>query len=267
VSNILRHELRWNYRGSALWAIALGAITYMMMYLFPSIAHEHAKWDKLISQLPKGILAGFGMDQLRLSNIFGYYGTQIYPLLVLFVAIYAVMLFSALVSREESEGSIEFLISKPISRAHIFWGKVLAGLILSLGFNLVLFLATWASFAAFHTDPYSLSLLAWFGVGVLLITLVFGGFGLLLSVYVSRQRTLNSITIGLTLATYLVGIASAMSDKLRGLRFLSPYQFVDATAIVKDSAVPSGDLIGLLALGVLLAAMAFTYYRSKDIIV
>lgn len=265
MGNILRHELRSNFKGTLLWTLALSAMTYVFMYLFPSIAHQHAKWDSLVNQLPKGVLSGFGMNVLQISNIFGYYGTQVYSLLVLFLAIYAVMLFSGLLSREESEGTIEFLIGRPISRTDIFFGKTLAGVLLAVGCNAVLFLATWASFAQFHTKPYALSVLVWFAVGLLLVTLVFGFLGLLIGVFLPRQRTLNSLTIGLAFLTYFLGIASAMSQRLRVLRYASPYQFVDQTTIVQHGALPLGDWLGLLAVSAVFAIAAFGYYRTKDL--
>ncbi len=265
MGNILRHELRANFKGTLLWALALSAMTYTFMYLFPSIAHEHAKWDSLVNQLPKGVLSGFGMNVLQISNIFGYYGTQVYALLVLFVAIYAVLLFSGLLAREESEGTIEFLIGRPITRSDIFFGKTIAAVALAIGCNALLFLATWASFAQFHTRPFALAVLAWFSVGLLLVTLVFGFLGLLIGVLLPRPRTLNSLAIGLAFLTYFFGVASAMSHKLHILRYASPYQFVDQTTIVQHKAIPAGDWIGLLALCAILAAAAYGYYRTKDL--
>jgi len=265
VGNIIRHELRANVKASLLWAFGLSAMTYLMMYLFPSIAQEHAKWDRLVAQLPQSVLAGFGMNQLRLSDIFGYYGTQVYPLLVLFVAIYAVMLFSALLAREESEGTIEFLMAKPVSRTAIFLGKALAALALAVLCNGLLFLATWGSFAEFQTKVFSLGLLGWFSLGLLLVTVVFGSFALLLSCYLPRPRTLLSLTIGVAFACYLVGIASAMSAKLRDLRYLSPFQFVDATTLVRRGDVPPWHVAGLCGLCGLFLVWAWAFYREKDI--
>lgn len=263
---IMMREIRSNDRATGIWALALGAVTYLMMYLFPSIAHQRAQWDKLIAQLPKGILAGFGMNQLQLSNIFGYYGTQIYPLLVLFAAIYAVMLFSQLLSREESEGTAEFLMAKPVSRSEIFLGKAVAGLVLAVAFNGVLFLITWAAFAQFHTAPYSVSTLAWFTAGMLLVTFVFGGCGLVVSAYITRPRTLMPVTLGIAIGTYLLGIASAMSPKLNDLRYLSPFPFVNAPSIVAHAAVPAADAVGLLVVFAALSCWAHGHFRMKDIV-
>lgn len=263
--NVLRQELRAGWKGSAVWALSLAALTYLMMWLFPSIARQHAKWDQLVGQLPRSVLAGFGMNTLRLSDIYGYYGTQIYILLVLFVAIYAALLFAGILAREESDGTIDFLIARPITRGAIFAGKTVAALGLALGCNVVLFLATWASFAEFHTRPFALAPLVWLSVGLLLMSLVFGFFGLLVSIYLPRPRTLTSVTIGVALASYLVGIASAMSTKLTDLRFASPYQFVDAATVVRRSGIPPLHLGGLLLVCAVLAAWAFAFYRVKDI--
>lgn len=265
MGNVFRHELRANYKGMLIWALSLAAAAYLFMYLFPSIASEHAKWDALISQLPRGILSGFGMDQLRISTIFGYYGTQVYSVLVLFVAIYGVMLFSGLLAREEGEGTIEFLLARPISRGDIFWGKALAAVGLAIACNALLFLGTWAAFAQFHTKPYALGLLAWFAVGLLLLTLVFGFLGLLAAVYLPRPKTLTPLTIGVAFASYVCGIAAGMSTKLADLRFVSPFRFVDQTLIVRHAAVPAADWLGLLAVCALAAAWAYAYYRAKDI--
>jgi len=265
MGNILRHELKAGYKASLAWSLALSAMVYVFMYLFPSIAHEHAKWDSLIHQLPPGVLAGFGMNQLQISNIFGYYGTQIYDLLVLFLAIYAVMQFAGPLAREESDGTIEFLAARPVSRTDIVLAKAAASTLLAIGGNVVLFLATWASFAEFHTRPFALSLLVWFSLGLLLVTLVFGGLGLALAAFLPQSRTLNALTIGLAFATYFLGIASAMSHKLAGLRYVSPYEYVSQTTIWAHQAIPAGDWLGLLVVAILGAALAALRYRTKDL--
>lgn len=263
--NVFAREIKRNYKGTLLWAAALSLMNFVVMYLFPSIAQQSKGWDRLMSFMPKGLLAGFDMDKLKLSDIYGYYGTQVYTLVLLFGAIFAIMLLSGILSKEENERTVEFLLAKPITRNGMVTGKILSGLSLVFLFNLILYVTTYISFAVFHTKPFDAEILLILSLGSLLLDVVFAVAGLFLSVFVVKGKTIISAAVGIVLVEYILGIAAGMSDKFHFLKIFTPFRYVDPANLIINKSMDAGHL---LISFVLIAAFVFgTYffYNKKDI--
>ncbi|HQD53175.1 MAG TPA: ABC transporter permease subunit [Bacillota bacterium] len=82
-----------------------------------------------------------------------------YFLVLLFGGIYAAILGSGIMAKEEEEKTIEFLLARPVSRSQIITGKLFTLLIYLLFLNLLIGLAVLAAFKAFVSVSYSLQVL------------------------------------------------------------------------------------------------------------
>ncbi len=82
------------------------------------------------------MLEAFGLTQIpdftQIDQYFGY----VFQFILLVGAFFAALLGSRTYIREESEGTIEFLYSQPITRNNIYFGKLFAALL-----SLLIFLA------------------------------------------------------------------------------------------------------------------------------
>lgn len=61
-----------------------------------------------------------------MTEVMGYYGSKSYSLLLLIGGIFSIMLFSSIFVKEKDERTIEFLLSKPITRNQMITEKLLA---------------------------------------------------------------------------------------------------------------------------------------------
>ena len=108
------------------WSIALVAIILIFFSIFPSFADQAALLNETMSKFPPALLAAFGMNQVDLSTILGFF-SFIFLFAQLCLAIQAGNYGFGLVSIEETELTADFLVSKPVSRAQILNSKLLAG--------------------------------------------------------------------------------------------------------------------------------------------
>lgn len=121
--------------------------------------------------MPKSLLAAFGMEKISVTNLMGYYATKQYPTITLFGSIYAVILASGMLSKEENDKTIEFLLSKPVERAEIVTAKLCSIVTLITVFNLLITIIMFISLQAVKTADYSLKVFLLLSVGALLLAI------------------------------------------------------------------------------------------------
>ncbi len=119
------------------WTIGITALNLLNLLLYPSFRDQAAELNKSLEQLPdaaKALVAGSG----DFVSPVGYLNSQIlYLTLPLMLGILAISLGSSLIAKEEREGTIELLLSRPISRSRLLAGKALAGAVCLLIITLV----------------------------------------------------------------------------------------------------------------------------------
>jgi len=113
----------------------------LMMSMFPSIAKGSDKITQLLDAYPKELLSAFDMDKLDFGDVFGYYSVEGYLFITLFGSIYTILLASGILSKEQGDKTIEFLLSKPITRKEIVTSKLLTFLTNIVILNLLLTLS------------------------------------------------------------------------------------------------------------------------------
>lgn len=261
--NLLLRELKANRRSLLIWALALALLNLLMMALYPAFAEDAEQLEGYIDMFPEEFTRIFGLDKLNMAEPIGFYAVEAYFMVILFGSMFAAIVGTTVLSKEESEKTIEFLLAKPISRSYVVTGKVLAVLAMLLIFNLIIAAATVVSFEIFVSE-YSRTELARLLIAPLIGQLAFAGLGLLLSVFLARRRAAISAGIGLVLGLYFLNVIANLTDKLDFLRFLSPFWYIEAADIVDDGFVPWKLA---LMLGVVAATVAATYwtYNQKDI--
>jgi len=262
--NILPRELRINISNLIIWTMILAGLGILVMVFFPSLARQAATLEKVMSSLPRGVLLAFGLEKISMTDLLGYYAANQYTTVTLFGSIYAILLSSAMLAKEESEKTIEFLLSRPISRWKIVSAKLLAIVILVLIFNLLITFIMYITLVAVKTQDFSLKVFLLLSAGSFLLHLTFASIGYLLSALARGNRPLTPAALAVVLITYFLGIASALSARLDFLKFLSPFKYVDAVDILIHENIASNYLLLIIVIN--LAAIALTYllYQRKD---
>lgn len=263
--NIYLRELTVNRRSLVTWSTLLAGLGILMMAFYPTIAKEAETFERLIAIMPKGLLATFGLEKISVTDLLGFYSTKHYLTITLLGSIYAIMLSSGILSKEESEKTIEFLLSKPISRSEIVTNKLLSFVTILIALNVLVSLVMYIILQAVKIDNFSTNLFVLLSLAPLLLHLTFASVGFLISVFIPNSKTILSVSVGIVLATYFLSIASTLSDKLSFLKYLSPFKYVDAVDILTSGRLDPVYLA--LMAGIFAAATTLTYifYSRKNI--
>lgn len=268
--NIFLLELR-NLRKSALTGtLSISGVIVVMLAFFPAMQSEsmQALANAKLEGMNEAVLQAMGLSTMLdfsvITNFFGYAIQYItLAIMVLFVQ-QAVALFI----KEETDGTIEYLCAKPVSRDDIAAQKLLAHLAVVVGATAVYTVVTVAGYLVVSDYSFGQAVkeaAIIFG-GILLVALVFSAIGVLASTLVKSSRGVSGVTVGLVFGTFILGILSVVIPKLDFLKWLSPMDWIKTEKLMSDGILPEEWLVGaaVILCGV---GAAWLRYRRKDLLI
>ncbi|HHV96612.1 MAG TPA: ABC transporter permease subunit [Clostridiaceae bacterium] len=261
---IFIRELKRNRKSFIIWTASLVLFNIMIMSLFPSIADNTKMYDEMIKEFPKGIIEVFGLDKISMFTILGFFGTESYLFITLFGSIYAMLLGASILSKEESEKTIEFLLAKPVTRSTIVTAKAANVFFYITLFNLIFSFTNYLMFEAVKKEEYSLKALLMLSAGPWLLHLTFAAIGLLISVFVVKAKSVYPVSIGFVLVMYFINVMSSISEKLTNLKYFTPFKYVDAPDIIINEKIEPIYLIIMLIIITVSIAATYVLYNRKN---
>ena len=130
--NIFKFEFKRNLKTMVIWTIVCILFVVMFVALFPSMKDSGMSeiMSTKLDAMPKEILDAFnlsgGVDFTNISSYMAY----CLQYLVMAAGIYGAILGTNALIKEETEGTIEFLYSKPVKRREIVIAKLLSSALL-----------------------------------------------------------------------------------------------------------------------------------------
>lgn len=263
--NIFKREIYKNKKSFIVWTIVLLSLSLYVVALFPTMADQADKMKDVFKTMPKAFLDAFNVNKLDMGEILGFYGMEGYLFITLLGSMYAILLGAGMVSKEEDEKTIEFLLSKPISRNHILVSKMAAVFSYILVLNLIIATFNYFAFEIVKKSNYDEKTFLLLSVAPLLIHITFAAIGFLMSMFIVRAKSVLPASIGIVLGTYFLGIISAMTDKAENLKYISPFKYVDAADIIINKRIDSIYLFIMAIVVIGCIGATYVIYNKKDI--
>ena len=263
-------ELR-NIRKSAILAtLSISAVFIMLLAFFPSMQTESMKalTGAKLESIDPAVLAALGMSEVMdftvITNFFGYVLQFITLVIVVAITQQAV----SLLIKEETDGTIEYLYAKPVSRSDIFWQKLLAHLtvvVLMMLSYIVVTIAGYMLFADYRFGAAAKETFVFFGA-IFFVDLVFSALGIWVSSMLRSNRSAAMVTITIVFGTFLFGILSVLIKKLDFLIWLSPLDWIKAKKLLNVGILPQEYAVGIAVI-VFGMVSAWLHYLKKDLLI
>jgi len=234
-ATIFKHEFRMRLRSVITWSVAVAAIVFVYMAIYPSFTQDAELLNEMMANFPPELLAAFGMTDIDMASVLGFYGL-IFLFVQICLAVQAANYGFGLVSMEERELTADFLLSKPVSRQQILTSKLLAVLICLTITNAVTWISTFAALALFSQGrPYEARHLVLLLLSIVIFQLVFLTVGVVVSLLVRRVRSVTPYAMALAFGAYLLGAFSDMLGDVN-LELITPFKHFDASYILQNGA-------------------------------
>lgn len=128
--NVFTRTLDDNLRSVIWWVSGSAVLTLGLVWMYPFIRDSDEMTD-LLEQMPPAMMAAFGVDPATFLTGAGYLSAQLFAFIGPAIIVgYAVGLGAALTAGDENDGTLDMLLSAPISRTHVVLSKLGASAVL-----------------------------------------------------------------------------------------------------------------------------------------
>lgn len=243
------------------------AFVWMYVALFPAFAKQGEEFNKLLESYPEQLTAVLGIENLSFSTLQNFlaleYFSILWPLLVILVTL---GFAASTISGEVEKGTVELILSKPVSRLALFFGSYFAA-----ATGIIIFII----FSVFSVIPLSqlhgveIEIMNY--VSVAYVGLLFGlavlSVGFLFSVMFSEKSKVNYATGGVLGFMYVLTLASNLSEKFASQKYLSFFYYFDGVNVLIKNEINPLSIAVFLVVIVVFTSYAAYHFHNRDIAV
>lgn len=253
----------WQRRWSLLWwSIGVVSLVVLTLAFYPTVHHQATALNKSFGSLNNSTLALFGGTDF--FSPVGYINSQlIYLLLPLLLIILGVGLGSSLIGREETEGTIELMLARPISRTRLLLAKAGAGalsilIVAGIGSVAMIMMAQAVQLGI----PLTSIAAACFACFMLVLT--FSAVAFLLAATGRGRVAALGVTVVYALGGYIIGSLASTVHWLKTPSLIFPYHYYRSADILRGTFSWSSIwFFSIFAFGCLL--LAWLSFRRRDL--
>jgi ABC-2 type transport system permease protein len=251
-------DLRW----PTFWvALGMGGMTAYFAILFPTYSKILDISSLMAKMGPVAKLMGATSD---VNTLTGFLHIELFSMILpALMVVLAAGIASGFTAGEESRGTIDVLLSYPISRRRLVLEKSLAVLIACV----VAAAATWALGllgAAISSSPLAADKLAAACAMLVLVGLVYGSIALAISTATGNRGVAIGVAVGLLVVTYLIDGLANIVDGLNAIRWMSPFRYYMGGDPLRNG-IALGDAAVLIALTAAFLTASLIAFERRDL--
>jgi ABC-2 type transport system permease protein len=263
---MLKREFKINLKSFIIWA-SICIILFLLAFLvYPSIVNSESSvnLNEMLKAFPQEVLAMFNMDISNIDTVFGWFQTEGITLFTLLVCLFSAILGSNILTKEESDKTIEFLYSKPISRNKIVTSKLLCGTIYIL--SLIIVVTLFNLLGMYLSDSLEFKKFMIMSLTISLTALPIFYFTVYVSSYFSKIKKTIGIGLAIVFSSFFIQMISAMGEKVEWFKYFSLHTLSDSRNIIRTGEMNFTYLIITVIISCLFITMTYVKYNKKELV-
>jgi len=260
-STIYTKALYDQRRGLLGWSIGIAATTALFVLIYPMIvAMEDI--EVLLEQYPEAFGELFNIEAITSGP--GFLNAELFSLLApaLFL-VYGIGRGARAVAGEEETGTLEVLLTTPVSRTRVLVEKALALLTGVTVLGLVLFV-TMIAFGPLVDLGLSIRYAAAAAASMTLLGAEFGLLALAFGAITGRRGPAITVAGVAAVASYVLFAMGALVEEVEPWRFLSPFQHAMGTDPILNG-MSAGYTLAMVAVGVVAIVLGGPLLERRDV--
>jgi ABC-2 type transport system permease protein len=257
----LWQEILFRRNGIIGWGLGLCFFPLVYVGIYPSMADEVQSLADLEIYRAMGVSLGTLEDWIASTMIL------FVPILA---SVYALINGTGTLAGEEEDGRLEILITLPLKRWQIVTVKAIA---LSVALSVILLIVSIVGalvFIAIEGQVEARISAIDMVTGLLAtwpLTFAFAMISMFLATFCSRRRVAALIAAALLVSSYFGSNLSGMVSSLEPLKPLFLHTYLDATGRSVLQGQQLGDVLVLIAVGLVAFALALVFFQRRDVTV
>jgi ABC-2 type transport system permease protein len=261
---IFRHALARSWGQILVWGLCLALLGMFLVPFYDTMASQKEQLIGLLQSYPPELMSFFYPrgDASTMFTPEGYLTIEFFSYMPLIVGIYAILVGSGLLAGDEENGTLDLVLAHPVSRAALFFGRLLA---FAVATAVILFIV-WLGFVIimnWSTLKVDWGKMALPFLSLLAAMLFFGTLALLLSMVLPSRRAAAMVAGILLVASFFITSLARVDKNLETVARFSPLNYYQSGEAVKGL---NGEWFwGLLVCAALLTVLAWWRFGRRDI--
>lgn len=256
-------------RKISLIVYVLAAVMFMWMYvaMFPSMQEQSEAIATAFDSFPEAFFKAFGIEDLNISTVENFLAMEHFSLVWPIMAIFLIVAIAGRgLAGQVEQGTVEILLSRPVSRLQIFIAKYLVGIFSLLVFTVVSVFGI-VPLAAIHNIDYVIGNFA----SVAVISFLFGwavlSVAMLFSAIFSERSRVYMVTGSILLIMYALNIAAVLLENLDNLKFASFFHYYNYNDALIRNTLDTTCILVFIGVAVVCTIAGALWFRKRDITV
>ena len=224
LNNIFLKSLRDHLKSFSWWSLGLFLTVIMIMAIYPTMKDAQGMNDVLAS-MPKEMINLWvqNVEDADITSPEGFLNAELFTVMlpVIFI-IFAINIGKGAVSGEESSGTLEMVLSNPVSRVTFLIQKIYSLLFLVILLGFVLCISGYFGMTVFDIELAQGNFI-WACTSLVLLGLLFGSISLFLGSYFGRSVIAVSVSASIALLTYLINALIPLVEGIKWMQQGSPF--------------------------------------------
>jgi ABC-2 type transport system permease protein len=262
--NVFLKSLRDLRRSFAWWTVGLAGYVALIASVYPTV-RDNPDLEKLVESYPEALKAfvAFG-GQFDFTSAAGYLGSELFSFMMPALFLVAAVGHGAgTLAGEEERGTIDLLLSSPLSRTRVALEKLAAMCVELAALGVVLWLALWVGARAFSMEV-SVAHLASATALLVVLALAYGAIAFMVAAATGRKTLAIGLTVALAVGAYLVNSLASLVEVLEPFQKATPFYHYAVADPLRQGLDPWHTLF-LLAVGAGAAAAGVLLFDRRDL--
>lgn len=260
---VYKHETKTYLKSLLVWFLCTAAIGAACILLFSSLKENMTDIAENFASMG-AFSDAFGMSKLSIATLPGFYATEIGTIHALGGAMFAAVIGTDLLSKEENGHTSEFLFTLPTTRGKVLSAKWFAAAGIILLFNL-LCMAVYSSCILIIGEEMHWKSFFLFHLMQLLMHLEIAAVCFCISA--SQKKLKPGLGIGIALLFYAFDLIARVLPDLSDLKWISPFSYANAADIFQQTSTDPKAVLAGAALGIFCICVSYILYEKKDLAV
>ena len=263
---MFKRELKINLKSFIIWTAILIGLFLVVFLVYPSIVNSDSiqMMDEMMKIFPEEMLKAFNMDISSIDTAFGWLKTEGFVFVLLITGVYSGILGSNILLKEESDKTVEYLNSVPVTRKKIVTTKIICGLlyiiIMVVAIGIFNFIGLSLS-GDFDRKSYLL-----LSITPIFSSIVIFAICLFLSTFTHKTKKTLGISLGIVFASYFLNIISEMSESTEFLKYISIFTLADIRNVIINVSINSVMVALSIGITAVFMILAIIRYDRKELV-
>lgn len=263
--NIIWQTLKEKKWSLLIYCLAVILFLWMYIALFPSFKDQMVNLEQYMKSFPESFMKAFGFEIQYFGTLEGYLASEQFSLIwpIMLIAL-MVACGSSYLAGEIERGTIGILLSQPIPRIKIFFGKYLSGIIYLIIFTSISILSIFP-LARLYDISYNTDRFLKLGLVSFIFGLALFSLSIFFSAIFSEKNKPTFILVGILVLMYFINIISGLKESLDKIKYFSFFYYYKPPEILNHNTIDNWTYWVFIGTFLISTIAALIWFKKRDI--